>query len=185
MTDQLTHQAEDLVGRFSELLEADQATQTAALEMFEAVQFLKKQTREVEAQMKELLLEYIEEHGEIDDGRRRFYRGKKTKTYAGPKPPEGEKRDVYSANVDVLTTLTGVFPDTPDIEGLIAEALSSDAWKVGACRTLLGDRFDEVFTTETVYEAKEGKTKKPVIELKVADQKYLPKKEGSRADETA
>lgn len=78
---------------------------------------------------------------------------------------EGEKRlyvgiDKRTKNTSPKATLERLLDAAGGDLGVVAECLSSGAWKPGACRGVLGEKWSECFTVEEVPDIKTGAPKR-------------------------
>jgi hypothetical protein len=112
--------------------------------------------RNLEVMIEEVMLAYIEEHGSFEEGGVRYYAGDQKKT------------TVIDKERAIEAVLGAVGGDLSEF----VEALGAQPLKTGACRSILGEAFDEHFKTEVVPRLKEGKPQKRVIAV---EGKYLDK----------
>lgn len=124
------------------------------------VSFFKQFMKELSNTLKDRLYEWIEANGEINlpEMNKRYYNAQETKTKCR------DKKALIEALLDATKG---------DIEAL-AELLSSDPFKQGACKIPLGDKWDDHFEVVLVNKGKTGKPKPPTT-IKV-DTTFLPKK---------
>ena len=117
----------------------------------------KEHIRETEKLLNEALLEWIDANGDIalDDNRRLYVGVTKKTTYI-------DRQKLFEA---MLTETGG------DLE-MIVKCMAANAWKHGACRDVLDDKWDDHFIVETVQDVKEGVAQKSV---KLADKRFMPK----------
>ncbi len=115
-----------------------------------------KEAKRIKSMMDELVMDFIEEHGEFELAGIRYYNGKSKTTKAND-------------HAEVLTALNEAFKsDAAKVAGFLA----SDAWKYGAARELLGDeQFAELFTVSVDRDLKTGKPKK---RAKSTSTRFLP-----------
>jgi hypothetical protein len=128
-----------------------------ALDLFHRVEIVASMVREIKSKCAEQLAKWIEKNGEITMGDVRYYVG----TTKSHKP-----HDLRYALHRTLEAVGG------DLDAL-ADALSSDAFKAGHAKKILGEHFDEVFATTEKLDLRTGK---PARELKVVNTKFLPAK---------
>lgn len=110
--------------------------------------------REIKGQLDAALIAYIDEHGEIELGDKRWYVGNETD---------------YKQRTDIETTVSAILEVTGGDLSAFCSLLASDALKPGACKKALGDRFGELFEAVKKPDLKTGKPKRIV---KVADQRF-------------
>lgn len=122
---------------------------------------IKAAVRQAEAMLQVQMIEWINCNGDLMIGDIRYYVGKTTKTKC---------RDNAKTIEALLTAAEG------DVES-VASYLSSQPWKHGACRTALGEAFDECFE---VTEDIDVKTGKPLKSVKSVDTSFISKGEGSK-----
>jgi hypothetical protein len=144
----------DKVRNAIEVLNTDDATSDDALTALAFIGRLKELTRELNASVEQGVMEWIIRNGDLVDGEIRYYIGPEKKTKCN------SNRQTLEA---VLESVGG------DMDAM-AECLASDAFKPGACRTILGDSFEQHFTTTTKDDLKTGK---PVRKLQRVDQKFI------------
>ena len=114
----------------------------------------KRAIKEIDATFKQALIEWINRNGEVTLGTKRYYVGTTTKTTA---------RDLERLTEAAITACQGDF-------GRFCEALSSNAYKPGKCREILGDDWGIHFYEEVVKDVKSGKPKKDV---KMIDERFV------------
>jgi hypothetical protein len=121
------------------------------------VRSLKAFAREVEAALKERMLEAIEERGrDITIGQTRYYAGIESKTTC---------IDVQGAVESILATAGG------DLSQLVA-CMASGALKPGATGGLIGtEEWKKYFVKDNVPVLKEGKPQKKLLEFNTAYQR--------------
>lgn len=117
------------------------------LDVMNQVEIFQRKARELRQQCEEQVKDYILEHGEIEVGDKRWYVGVDRKHKPALPMPE---------LVALLMEETGGDFDR------FCELLASDALKPGACKKVLGERFDEAFETKTVTDLKTGEPRKSV-----------------------
>lgn len=125
-----------------------------ALDLMAQVEKFQGQARELKSQLEAALIEYIDANGPIELGERRWYVGV---------DKQHKRRVELEAAVGVLLEATSGDLHT------FCELLSAGALKPGACRTVLGDRFDELFETVTTKDLKTGAAKRVV---KMVDERF-------------
>ena len=103
--------------------------------------------KELSAEVEGALIEHITLHGDIDmgDGKRLYV---------------GTERG-YKCR-DQGATFVAVLEATGGDEALMAEHLASGAWKPGACKKTLGDRFGDLFEETVAQDLKTGSAKRIV-----------------------
>ena len=114
----------------------------------------KRAIKDIDATFKEALIDWINRNGEVTLGTKRYYVGTTKKT----KP-----RDLQRLTEAAITACQGDF-------AAFCEALSSNAYKPGKCREILGDDWGDHFYEEVVQDVKTGKPKKDV---KVIDERFV------------
>ena len=117
---------------------ADRDTFLAALN---GVECIGREARALKDRWEKAAIAWINEHGEVECGDVRWYVGQETARYV---------TDPKALMEDILTETGG------DLGSLVA-CLSSQPFKPGACRTVLGNRMDRHFKTETKPDLKTGK----------------------------
>ena len=125
-----------------------------ALDLMAQVERFKALGRQLHQQLEASLIQFIEANGDIEVGEKRWYVGT-DKSYK-------RKADIEDA-VQALLEVTG-----GDLQAFCA-LLSSGALKPAACRTVLGDRFTDLFETVVEKDLKTGAPKKAV---KVFDARF-------------
>ncbi len=117
-----------------------------------------KRAREIQAMMTDLVMDWIDEHGEFELGDARYYNGKAKSTKA--KDHAAVLRALKDAHKGNVSKIAGY--------------LASGAWKHGAIRELLGDdEFAELFE---VTEQRDLKTGKPKRKPQAVAKRFLPDK---------
>lgn len=111
------------------------------------IKALQAKLKELSAEVEGALIEHITLHGDIDlgDGKRLYL---------------GTERG-YKCR-DQGATFVAILEATGGDEALMAEHLASGAWKPGACKKTLGDRFGDLFEETVVPDIKTGSAKKVV-----------------------
>ncbi len=123
--------------------------------IYERVQFAKQETRRIEADLKEAMVEYIQANGPIEVGTKKYYVGD----------------DKTTKCVNVASTVNAILSATYGDVGRLAELMSAQPFKHGACKMVLtADMHSQLFVTETKPKLKEGKA---VKQLQVIDTQYL------------
>ena len=82
-------------------------------------------------------------------------------------------RDKITKCRDQAATLAAVLEKTGGDVGQVAECMSSNAWKPGALRDVLGDVWPTCFEVIEREEVKEGKPNKAGRTLQIVDTKFL------------
>ena len=125
----------------------DIGSREGLLDVRSAIKALQAKLKEFAAEVEGALIEHINAHGDIDigDGKRLYV---------------GTERG-YKCR-DQAATFVAVLEATGGDEALMAEHLASGAWKPGACRKTLGDRFGDLFEETVVPDLKTGSAKKVV-----------------------
>jgi len=137
-------------GQITTAMSPDQVAQT-----WSTLLALEKRMREVKNSMRDQMIEWIDANGELLIGDVRYYVGTVTKNRCN---------DITRTLEQVMNSAGGSMED-------VAGTLSSNAFKHGATRNLVGDaKFHELFTVEQVPDLKTGK---PRRELKSADTRFL------------
>lgn len=145
-----------------ELIESGLADQEQVLEAIEFKNALGKLYRDMAERLEAAALAWIEKNGEIWDGTRHVY----------AKPNSTIKCTSVKRTLEAVLTKTG-----GDLEAVV-ECLSSDAFKQGATRKLLGDDADGLFVEKVTSKLKdEGGEEKVQVRLQDFDSKVL---EGKR-----
>lgn len=117
-----------------------------------------KEAKRIQSMMEELVMDYIDEHGEFELGDARYYNGKIKSTKA--KDHAAVLRALKDAHKGNVSKIAGY--------------LASGAWKHGSIRELLGDEeFAELFE---VTEQRDLKTGKPKKRPKSVSKRFLPRK---------
>lgn len=144
----------DLATLDREVLEiSDHSDAQDVCELIDKIDFAKRSMRELDALLKEKLIDWINANGELTIGTKRYYVGSTKKT----KPVDLEKLTEAA-----ITACQGDF-------SAFVEALSANAYKPGACKKILGDEWGKHFVVETIDDVKTGKPKKDV---KVIDERF-------------
>lgn len=114
--------------------------------------------RELRAVWKDRLIEHIQEHGPVSIGCKRYWVGNKKVT---------KVKDKAAALQALLTATSG------DCDLIARDLLSSDAFKPGACKTVMTpEQWADVFEVTTKAELKDGK---PAKELLDVDERFIGK----------
>jgi hypothetical protein len=130
-------------------LDGDGATVEDFLTVQATLAGLKQMVAEYSALAAEASIEFVRKHGPVETETERYYLGR-TKTT--------KCKDVPAA-LDAAFTATG--GDMDAVAGLLA----SQPLKHGACRSVLGERWDEFFET----------TESDKVEIKRVDPRMLPR----------
>lgn len=148
--------ANPLVEMQSEIAAIDATTpHDVVAEIVTRVDYFKGAAKQLDALLKEALMEYLNEPGkELIIGEARYYIGTKKKVVSGDK----------GKLLEALLESSG-----GDFEA-VADVLASQPFKHGACRTVLDDKWGDHFT-EIVEECVE--TKKPKKEVKVVNERFV------------
>lgn len=126
-------------------------TPEEVLILYEQAAFMAQQLKALRDELKDAMVEYIREHGEINAGNSvRYVVGTEKRTKC---------RDRKALLHALLEACGG------DLDRL-GECLASDAFKHGACRKVLEDQWDAHFSVEVVYNVE---TKTPKMEVKRID----------------
>lgn len=108
--------------------------------------------KEIHAQLKDRLevaaIAFIKKHGDIQDGTRRFYVGVAKTTKC----------------TDLRGTIEAVLLASGGDFDAFAGCLSSNAFKPGACKDILGEAFGKLFKTSDEDEMREGKPAKQKLQ---------------------
>lgn len=122
------------------------ADQVAAVK--DMVDRLGEVARDLARQFKDQCIARIEASGDVPlgDGRR---------LYVGP--------EKTTKSINNARTLEALLTATGGDEQAIAQLLSSQPWKHGACRAVLGDKWDECFVIEKKLDLKTGVAKKDLL----------------------
>lgn len=150
MTEQTELQA--LSGEVVAIHDEVEAGQVAAI--IDKMDAYKRRIKEIDATLKEALIDWINANGELTLGTKRYYVGSTKKT----KPV-----DRIKLTIALIEAVQGDF-DSFD------EMLSANAFKPGACKKLLGDEWGNHFEETIVEDVKTGKPKKDV---KVIDERFV------------
>lgn len=138
---------EQLTDAYVALDSRELSSREGLLDIRSALSELATKVREFRAEVEAALVENIDLFGDIDMGNgKRLYVGV-DKTYKC---------------VNNAATLGAILEATGGDEALMAEHLASGAWKPGACRTTLGQRFDTLFETAEAKDVKTGSAKRIV-----------------------
>ena len=124
------------------------------IETLERLAGIKQRIREIEASVKAAVIEWIEAHGPIEVGTRRYYVGTK-KTTKPVNVADVAQALLEAGGVDALT-----------------RCLASSAFKHGQVKKDAPDVFADLFVIEEVSELREGKAQ-AVKELKMADSRFM------------
>jgi hypothetical protein len=143
----MTRTLEQLTDAYVALDSRDIGSRDGLLDVRSGIKALQAKLREFAQEVEEALIEHIGLHGdvEIGDGKRLYV---------------GTQRD-YRCR-DNAATFVAILGATGGDEALMAEALSSGAWKPGACRKLLGDTFGNHFEETVAQDLKTGSAKRIV-----------------------
>lgn len=117
------------------------------------VETLMREAKELQTQCDQIAMEWIAENGSIQIGPMRYWIAATKKVTKCKSVPQG---------LEIMLEVTG-----GDVSA-IGECLASSAWKHGACKSVLGERWGEVF--EVVEEPiinKEGKAEKRLTKCNV------------------
>ena len=125
----------------------DIGSREGLLDVRSAIKSLQAKLKEFAAEVEGALIEHINAHGDIDmgDGKR---------LYVG--------LDKGYRCRDQAATFVAVLEATGGDEALMAEHLASGAWKFGACRKTLGERFGDLFEETVAQDLKTGSAKRIV-----------------------
>ncbi len=123
-------------------------------ELMQRIDFAKQHLRELEQQFKAALIEWINTNGDLTIGDKRYY----VTTAKRTKP-----KDLAALTEAVMQATGGDFDK-------FVKTLGANAYKLGACKTVLGDEWDIHFTVEPVDDLKTGKPKK---EVKCIDERFV------------
>ena len=143
----MTRTLEQLIDAYVALDSRELASREALLDIRSGIKALKAKIREFEQEVEEAAIEHIVLHGDIDigDGKRLYV---------------GTERG-YKCR-DQRATLVAVLEATGGDEALMAEHLASGAWKPGACKKTLGERFGDLFEETVAQDLKTGSAKRIV-----------------------
>lgn len=138
---------ETLSAQYVALDHREIGSREALLDIRSALSEMAQKIREFRAEVDEALVEHINLHGDVDlgDGKRLYV---------------GTDRG-YKCR-DQRATFVAVLEATGGDEALMVEALASGAWKPGACKRLLGDRFGDLFEETVAMDVKTGSAKRIV-----------------------
>ena len=125
----------------------DIGSREGLLDVRSAIKSLQAKLKEFAAEVEGALIDHINAHGDIDmgDGKRLYV---------------GTERN-YRCR-DQAATFVAVLEATGGDEALMAEHLASGAWKFGACRKTLGERFGDLFEETVAQDLKTGSAKRIV-----------------------
>ena len=125
----------------------DIGSREGLLDVRSHIKALQAKLREFAVEVEGALIEHITMHGDIDlgDGKRLYV---------------GTERG-YKCR-DQGATFVAILEATGGDEALMCEALASGAWKAGACKRILGDRFGDLFEETVVSDLKTGSAKRVV-----------------------
>jgi hypothetical protein len=125
----------------------DIGSREGLLDVRSHIKALQAKLREFAAEVEGALIEHITLHGDVDlgDGKRLYI---------------GTERN-YKCR-DQGATFVAVLEATGGDEALMCEALASGAWKFGACKRILGDRFGDLFEETVAQDLKTGSVKRIV-----------------------
>ncbi len=118
------------------------------------VDSLKRIAREFGDELDRRMLEYVQEHGAVEIGTIKYFAGTKKKTKC---------RDISAA-------LQALFESNGGDFGSVAQFLSSEPIKYGACKDLLGVAWHSHFEVIEEAELKEGVVKKTLQKI---DTKFI------------
>lgn len=141
-----------LIRRIAEL--PDQDSKDDWIDLWMRIDAAKNRWDQIYSTWKEVALQWLDEHGDIElpDGRRIY--------------PGWNRRTVCK---DTAATLEAIISATGgDIEA-VAECLSANCFKPGACRGPLRDEWPRHFEQREIRDIKTGKVKRGI---KIADDKY-------------
>jgi len=135
-------------------LDMECAAPDALLKTMNDLDLLKREVRELGHLMEAAAIDWIKAHGDITVGEMRYYVG--TTTHS--------KSTDHKATVDAILRAAG-----GDLDQL-AECISSDGLKSGACKKLLGETvFHTKFSTVVMSDLKTGK---PLRKLKKSNDNF-------------
>ena len=124
-------------------------------DVWHQLQWIKAQLRKWDAELREQILDYLRENGDVDLGTGQ-------RLYAGP----DRKWEQLVGHEDVVWSLTGM-PDMPDPEAgmeRLAAALAASPWKVATVREVVGeDAFAQMFRKVDKGKVAEGSAKNLTI----------------------
>ena len=125
----------------------DIGSREGLLDVRSHIKALQAKLKEFAAEVEGALIDHINTHGDIDmgDGKRLYV---------------GTERG-YKCR-DQAATFVAVLEATGGDEALMAEHLASGAWKPGACKKTLGERFGDHFEETVVPDLKTGSAKRVV-----------------------
>lgn len=139
------------------LARLDAMSPEEAGEFYSRVAALKAEFREWCQALDESMVEYVQSNGDVPiqtaDGTKRLYVGVEKRT----KCP------------DPKATLQAMFEASGGDFDAVARCLASGAWKHGACRPVLGERWGECFTVEEVVDLKTGAPKRALKQTQEVD----------------
>ncbi len=123
------------------------ASREGLLDVRSGIKAEMQRLKELAAEVESALIEHINVHGDIDigDGKRLYV---------------GTERG-YKCR-DQAATFVAVLEATGGDEALMAEHLASGAWKPGACKKTLGERFGDLFEETVAQDLKTGSAKRIV-----------------------
>lgn len=130
----------------------DTMTADAVLEIRERLIFAKYRIKELEGDLNTALMDWIRVNGDLvisED--KRLYLGHTKRVKCN----------------DPAATLEAILTETGGDFDAVCECLSSGAFKHGACRKPLGEKWEQHFTEEVVDK----------VELKEADKRFAPRKQ--------
>jgi len=138
---------EQLTDAYVALDSRDIGSRDGLLDIRSALAELAQKVKEFRAEVEQALIENIDAHGDIDlgDGKRLYV---------------GTEKTVKC--LDQRGTFTAILAATGGDEQLVCEHLASGAWKPGACKKTLGDRFAELFAEEVAQDLKTGSSRRMV-----------------------
>jgi hypothetical protein len=138
---------EQLVDAFVALDSKSLAAREGLLDVRSGIKSLQERLRGLSAEVEAALVDNIEAHGDIDIGEgKRLY--------------VGWDRSYKCRSVE--RTFEAVFESVGGDQQRMCEHLSTNAWKPGACRKTLGDRFDDVFESVEAKDVRTGSAKRIV-----------------------
>lgn len=138
---------EQLIDAFVALDSRSLSAREPLLDVRSGVKLLQERLKHLSAEIEQALIENIDAHGEIDigDGKRLYV---------------GRDRSYKCRSVE--QTFEALFETVGGDQALLCEHLSSGAWKPGACKRTLGERFVEMFDEVEANDLKTGSAKRIV-----------------------
>lgn len=122
------------------------------IEVMSAVEAFTKRAKQIKQALELAMIEYLDEHGEIEWQGKRWYVGTET---------EYELAVSMEQAVDLLLTVTGGDQET------FCSLLSAGALKPGECKKVMGERFGELFHTKKKPDLATGKPRRVVKHVPV------------------